>query len=220
MSVDEVQRIRHPMHLGFLLVVFVLNIADDFFQNILHADHTRGAAVLVHNDRHLCLLAGHFRKHVIALRRFRHEKSLPHEISHAVSGNILPPDQPQQVFRVQHSNDIVDVVLIHRHAGIFLVLCQLHHIGNRHFHVNGNQFLPVRHDIRNGNIVKFKDIVDHFPLLLLDHAVFVAGVDQMQNIFFCHAFLCRTFSAGKAVHTLIDTVDRQRQHCHQLHQSQ
>ena len=42
--------------LFFLLVIFVLHVADDRFQKVLHGDDTGGAAVFVDDDRHLHLL--------------------------------------------------------------------------------------------------------------------------------------------------------------------
>ena len=63
-----------------LVVVFVLNVAHDGLEQILHGDEALGAAVLVHDDGDLHLALGHLLEEVAALLALGNEIGGAHEL--------------------------------------------------------------------------------------------------------------------------------------------
>ena len=68
------------MDFFLLVVVFILDVSHNGFHQVLHSDKALGASVFVHDNSHLGLAGGHFRKQLAAPLGFRNKAGAPHHV--------------------------------------------------------------------------------------------------------------------------------------------
>lgn len=100
----------------FLFVVLVVDVADDFLDDVLHGDDAGGGTVLVDDDGHVDFVVLEFGEEVVDFLGFGDEvggayEGLPAEVGGGVE--VL-----EQVFDVEQADDVVEVVLVNGHAGV------------------------------------------------------------------------------------------------------
>ncbi len=100
--------------LGF--VVFVVNVAENFLDNILQRDESVGASVFVHNDRHVDAAFLEFLHEVVESLAFRDKVRLAQQF---LPGKMLVAVQVrQQVFYIQYSLNRIERVVVSRNPRI------------------------------------------------------------------------------------------------------
>ncbi len=100
------------MHPPLLLVVLVVYVADEFLDDVLHRNETRGPAVLVHDDGRLRLLVAQQREQVVDGHGFRHERRFLDRAGDRLLRLALA-QQAEQVLDVGDAAHIVEAFVIH-----------------------------------------------------------------------------------------------------------
>ena len=77
LAFEDVGVVVHPCVELLLLVVFVVDLADDLFENVLERHHAAGAAELIDDNGHVHLVVLELAQQVVDLFRLGHEERRP-----------------------------------------------------------------------------------------------------------------------------------------------
>ena len=104
-----------------LLVVLVLDLADDLLEEVLDRDQAGRPAVLVEHDRDVDLAPLELVEQVVDAHRLGHEDGRPEQgpERRPLGGRRL--EERQEVLRVQDPDDLVDRVLVDRDPAVALL---------------------------------------------------------------------------------------------------
>lgn len=144
------------------------------------------AAVLIDDNRHLGFLFLKGFEQVRTAVGFGDEDGFADKGEDWLVGNLLHcfGDAAQHILGVDDADDVVDVILIDRDTGVAFVdgkLDDVHH-GSGVFY--GGNVGSVGHYILHGDVVEFKDVVNHVGFILFDGAFFVADIDHHADFLF------------------------------------
>ena len=152
---DRGQRIDHELAVGLrrdehrlvrVVVVLVVDLADDLLQHVLDGDQPGHAAVFVDHDRHVVARLAELAQQHVELLRFGDQHRRPQQLADG-AGPVVGDHPAQQVLGQQDAEDLVLVLAVHREArmaGLDHVLHQVeelrvrrqrHHLRARHHHV-------------------------------------------------------------------------------------
>jgi len=165
--------------LAVLLVEFVLDLADDFFQHVLDRQQPRGAAELVDDDREVVAVGAEVAQQLVQALGLRHEGGRTQQRAQVQLGRAL---QLQQIFRQQDADDVVARSFEHREARVrgvdhdakqLLVGC-----------LDVQQVHPARghHDVAGGHVGHAKHAFEHDARFGLDELALLGvgqGFDQL-----------------------------------------
>ena len=114
---------RHPeaaalllLDLRLLVVVLVVDLADDLLEDVLDRHEAGGAAVLVAHDRDVRSARLEVAQLDVDRLRDRDERRRPHQRLPAVHRLVVVDHEGQQVLGVQDAGDVVERLLEHREA--------------------------------------------------------------------------------------------------------
>ena len=177
-----------------VFVVFVGDVTYDFLEEILQGDNAGGAAVFVNDDSHVDLVDFEVTQEVVRVLGGRDEVGLAEEGLEvetigrklcAIGGGQILDD----VFGEKDANDVVDGVVIDRDAGIFLLVDEGDGFVKGGLEGEADDVHAVGHDVVDGFVVEFEDVVDHFLLVDFDSALLFANVDHHADFFFGDVFV-------------------------------
>ena len=102
---------------GFLLIMLVFDLPDDFLDHVLDGQQPLGAAEFIDDDRQMHSLATHPRKQFQHSHRFGDEQGRSKEAAdRTVERRILVCDE--HVLDVDHTNDMVERIGVDRKAAV------------------------------------------------------------------------------------------------------
>lgn len=101
----------------FFLVEFVRDVAHDLFEDVVHGEDARGAAVFVHHDGHVVFLLLEVHQDVVDLAVLGNEQRSAQE---RLPGEVRLAQVPQQVLDVEDADDVVRVLVVNGDAGVAL----------------------------------------------------------------------------------------------------
>ena len=104
----ERRRLRHAL----------VDLADDFLEQIFEADDARRAAVLVDHHRQVRVRPLHRRQHVVE-RAVSGTTGIGRTSPDATCSLFVQP--PQQILHVQHADDVIEVALVDRIARVTML---------------------------------------------------------------------------------------------------
>ena len=141
------------------------DIAEYCVQQIAHRYHAGHAAILVHDDRERPVAPAEAVEHVRCRFRFRYEKGFSQD---PVQRSLVASQQGEiyleEVARVQDTDDVVAVVLEHRHPGLPALTEDLYDFGTIGILRHEGDVRPRGHQILDGPVAKFEDVVDELRL--------------------------------------------------------
>ena len=175
--------------LGLLLIVFVLDAADDLLDQILHRHQAGGAAVLVDNDRHVVLVALHLVEEFIGLLAEGDEAGGTEQFLQFKLFWLAGGDKLEQILDMEDPEDVVEIPLVDRQAGEFLAGDRLQGGGQGGVVGQGDDFGTVDHQLGDFGVVELQDVVDHRLLGGADHPFFLAFVDHHADFLLGDPFL-------------------------------
>ena len=166
----------------------------------------------VDDDRHLHLLFLKGFEQISAAVGFRNKDCFADEWGNRLMGHLIGGfvDTVEHILCIDDADDIIDILFIDRDSGITFFDCQMndvHHSGGV-FH--GGDIGSMGHDVFSGDIVKFKDVVDHVGLVLFDRAFLVADVNHHADLFLGNLF---RFILGINMEELENEVGAGRKNC-------
>ena len=155
-------------------VEFVVDVAHDLLQQILHGHQAGGAAVLVNDDGQVNLPALHIPEELVGAHRLGHKVGRPEQLPHRLGLRPAGIDEPLP--GAEQADDVVGVLLIDREpgqaGGLYGGLDLLGRVVHpQHLHVGA-----VNHHVLGGHVVKLEDVLDHLFLAGLDGALLLADV--------------------------------------------
>ena len=168
------------------LVALVPNLPDDLLQNILHGDNAGGFAVFVDDKHQVIMIRLHILKQQIQIQRFRHNDRLMQNGCQRKAGLFM---RKKIVARVQDSDDVILLGVIHGNAGICLVFNHGEHLCLACILLEANDRLPGRHHILRAHAVQLEHILDIFNIILIERAVARARIQHQNDVLLGNRFL-------------------------------
>ena len=168
-------------------VELVVDVAHDLLQQVLHGDQAGGAAVLIHHDGQVDLLALHIPEKHVGSHRFRDEVGRAQQLPQGLGLGQLGVEQV--VPGVQNAHNVIRILVVDGESGNagvpdgaqdFLRSVPYpdhHHVG------------AVDHHVLGGGIVKLENVIDELFLVGLDSAPFLAQVHHHADLVLAHVFL-------------------------------
>ena len=144
--------------MDFLDVVFVLDFADEFFENVFEGDDAGGTAVFVDDDGEMRLLLLEFGEEVADLLRFRRVVGWMDKIRKRFS--CIDFILVQKVFRVNHTDNLVDGLIIDGNAAVAGFENQFDGVFYITVRTDGVDIDAGRHDFMDGCVIKFEGAGD------------------------------------------------------------
>ena len=96
--------------------MFILNFANNFFDDIFHCHETRSTAVFVDNNGHVHFFMLKLRHQISKRLVSRHKIGGPHDVWYDPRGPGLKVQK--QVLHVYDALDVVDALFINRKTGV------------------------------------------------------------------------------------------------------
>ncbi len=128
---------------AFVDVVFVFDLADDLFDQILDCHKTINAAIFINHQRHMPPLCLHLGQQHANGHAGRHKQQWPQHIAHVeIGGFAVEPVLQRQILEVGHTHRRVQRTVINRQTGQAAVLENLDQLfqGNRDRHSGDFRF--------------------------------------------------------------------------------
>jgi len=100
---------------GFVEVVFVLDVADDLFEHVFDGDQAGDAAVFIDDDGHVIARDAEFAEQHVEALRFGDEDGRTQPVAQVEFGFNL---DAQQVLGEQHAEHLVSIAIDHRKARV------------------------------------------------------------------------------------------------------
>ena len=130
----------------------------------------------------MLLLHAHLVEELVDLLLLGHERDGPQDLVDVELLRARQRVEQQQVLAVDEADDVVDVVLVHRHPRVAVLLEQLDEVAQLVLAVDGDDVRARDHDLAHGLVPDLDDPVDHLVLLLLDHALLFGDVQQREEL--------------------------------------
>ena len=168
--------VRHDVVLGLVVVVLVLDVADDLFQHVLDGHQTGHAAVFVHHDGDVVARGAEFAQQHVEPLCFRDEHR---RTQHVAQVHLLAGAQAQQVLGEEDADHVVAVVVDGGKAGVcglddegqelFRRLLDVHHV-----HLRARD-----HDFAHLHLGHLHDALDHGKGVSVEQIVLVGRVEKL-----------------------------------------
>ena len=157
-------------------VVFVLDVADELLDEVLHRDNARSAAVFIDDDGEVLSQAaklGQGAEHPI---RAGEARDLPDKLAHP--DRALSELRVEDVANMDEADDIVRRITRHRVARMRAISDHLDRLEDRQVGIEELDLGPRHHDLAQLTVARSEHVVDE--LALLDAQVFVRGNEIAQ----------------------------------------
>ena len=112
--------------------MLVLDVADNFLEQVLERDQPIGSAIFIHDDRHMTFLAPHLEQQVEDLHGRRNEQHGPEHARQCET--LIARHHGKQVLDVQEALHVVERFAVNRNARMSLLKDVLLELIKRHFH--------------------------------------------------------------------------------------
>ena len=176
--------------LHFIFIIFVQDLTDDLFQDILHGYDPGGLSVLIDHDRHMQLFLLHGVEQVSDAMRLGNKSRFTDQSGKLLQGLEFRPRilgiEFQRILIMYDSDDIVNISPIDRIPGISFLQHLFHKLLQKDLFIKGDHILPMRHDISGLCVIKGHDVLDHLRFILFDDALFMRFIHQINDLFFGH----------------------------------
>ena len=131
----------------FFLVELILNLADQFLQDVLQRHHAHRAAVFIHHNRQVQLPFQEELQQLFQPRRFGNINQLARRGQQVRPAPGFEPHRIQ-ILDVNHPQRLVEVpALAQREAGVARLLRHVQALGDAGLGVQRDDFLPRPHDL-------------------------------------------------------------------------
>ena len=213
---DDIFPVGDPAYeLVLCLVIFIMDLAHDLFQDILQCDQACHLAVLIEHDRDIKGRVPHlheqFRNTFILIGKMR----LAHDVAD-VEGLVFIIQQ--QILHINNADDIVLGLLVDRQAGELVLAEDLDQLFVGVVHVRKCNVYAGNHDVLCVRIAQVEYIIDHLFLIGLYGAVFMADIHDGAELVLCDPFAGRIRVYPQQEHDApgkqIDDKDHRRHDSH------
>src|SRR5690606_15806436 len=176
-------------HAGDLVVVLVLDLADDLLENVLERNDAEIRAVLVDDDRDMLLAALKLAQLIEQSRRFRDEpgRGDARVDVHLVDVSKIGLQRAEDRLGVDDADDVVGLAPPHRDARIGARQDLAHELGGRQVAVDHLDLAAMGGDLPDLNVAEVENAAQHAllfarlgvgPLVQLDRAAQLVFADD------------------------------------------
>ena len=179
-SVDNHRTIRLQANTLDFDIVFVGNIADDFFQNILKRHQPLHVTILVDDDGNMRLPAEKRVELVLQRGRVGHEPRLARNL-HDVDALEIIVDvvkRAQQVLGVDNADNIIDIVAPERHTCMRAGQNIAHDLIRRSIGIDGAHRGSVHHDVADFQLLEVEQAAQLVTIFLDERLVAMQHLDR------------------------------------------
>ena len=156
---------------AFVLVVLVLNIADDLLDQIFDGQQPVDPAVLIDDEGHVTALGAHIQQHVEHRHGRRYENRRAQDRVDAFVGAARLGSE--QVLDVYQTPDVVHVVAKDRQARMTFGGGQFDHLIDPGFHVDGDDLRARDQHVFDRAVLELQNVGQHLALVGVKIAGFV-----------------------------------------------
>jgi len=160
---------------GGTRVVLVLDVANEFFDNVFERDNAGGTAVLVDHDRHLGRSRPQLGQHDVQSSCFWHRKDLVRQLGHC-GGLVVGSADSEQVFGV-HDARYMTLDIDHREPRMRR-RHQVAEVGSGGVGVDGHHAVPGDHCVRSFELTEVDRPLEECGLTLAEMATLGRRVDN------------------------------------------
>ena len=167
----------------FRRIKFIPNLTDHLFEQVFQRHQPRRAAVLIHDDGHVRSVLLEVLKHVVQLLGKRYEARLTRQFLQverallvvAVAGAVVA-QVGEEVLRVDHAENVVEMVAEERQARVARVADELEGFGQRRGVGQGNHVHAADHHLADGRFAELEDRVDQRALFFFQRTLRLAHI--------------------------------------------
>src|SRR5690625_4057079 len=153
--------VRKLFHPDDLLVIFVLNITHNLFNQIFDGDHAGCSTILVYNNGHRTVALSEFRKKVFRFLTGGNKLHGPQDLTDRVRA-------AKQIVGEHNANDIIYRISVHRNFGVTLLYKCFFLICHTRISFNSNDIRTRHHRLLYPFVGEFKHIVQDLRIIVID----------------------------------------------------
>jgi len=173
--------------------------ADDLLDEVLEGHDARGTTVLVDHDGHVHLALLHLAEQLADVLGLGGEVRLARNLRERAL--IVADDaMAEQVLCVDHTDDVVDALLVDRDARVAGVDDQPDDVCDGVGGLRGDDVDSRNHHLAYRLVGHLEDAVDHLPLLLLDDPLLLTDVEEEFQLLFSHERAAHATPPGRRAH--------------------
>src|SRR6266852_4373139 len=147
-------------------LVFVADLAQDHFHQVLHRAQTGGVAVLIHHNHHVRVVLLHLAHEIVYRLALGHYADGSHQFSHGPS-HAFVLFQLEHVADMHEADDLVDRPFIDGDARILFVDNELAQLLERRLYRDGDDVGPRRHHLAHDFVAELHDRLDQLAVFFL-----------------------------------------------------
>ena len=172
----------------FCIVVFILDIADDLFNQIFHGDQADTDTVFIQNDTDGVGAGFHIGQKIICFLKFIHIEWFTNNFCNIKIVNVMGRFIKEQIFYMQDADDIITGIFINRKSGVRNLHILLQQFIIRSSNRNHGHIGTGNHNITYTGISEVHYVCDHFLFFVLDNAFFLTDIYHSDQLIFGDGF--------------------------------
>ena len=182
LGVDHHGALVDHAQLAFLVVVFVIDLADDLLDHILQGHQAAHPAELVDNDGQVDLLQLELAQQLGDRLGFGDEGDRVEELAQVEVGLRAAGADAQQVLGMEDADDVIRVAFVDGDAGVAFLVDQPDQVRHRGVRGGADHLRRRGHDLRGLGAAEIKDRVDQPFLVDGDQPLFFALLEQFLDL--------------------------------------
>ena len=171
-------RRRHSVGGGRGGVVLVVDFADQLLDQVLEGDDARGAAVLVHHERHMVTRAAHLRQGGQQPLAAGHPVQVPGQITHRGSRRAV--GSGQEVAQMHEADHVVLRGVYHREPGVASGRGEPGCLGHAETDVEEDHLRARNHQLPHVAVASGKHVIDELTFHAVKHCALCEQVAQFR----------------------------------------
>ena len=160
-AVDDLRAVGLGVDFRAVGQVLMVKVADDLFQNIFQGDDAQGFAVFVDDDADASFLFLEIDQLSRERRAFRDEVGFQAGAQQGLVSQLVMGQQAGDLAHMHHAFDLVDVVAIHRQAGVVGGAQLGGDLFEAVVEVDADHLVARDHDVVDRDVVQVKDAQQH-----------------------------------------------------------
>ena len=170
----------------FLRVVLILDVSDDFLNEILNGNKSYADSVLIEHYGHGIGIRLHGVQKIIGLLIFIYIQWLSHDVTNAEIIDIMGCLVEEEILNMKDTDHVISGVLIYRNSRIRYFHVELQQIIISHINRGDGHICSWDHDIPCNGISEVHHIGYHFLLFVLDDAFLLTDVHHAYEFILGH----------------------------------
>ena len=118
---DQISRRIYFPNVRLIHIIFVFNVAHNFFHQVLNRGNSRKTAVLIDQNRHMAFGGLKLFKQLVDIFPLRHKIGRAQDLAdvNLIETNLI--GFAHKIPNIQNTDDVVDILFVDRNTGIFFI---------------------------------------------------------------------------------------------------